>query len=124
MADIGLERYEISNYAKKGCECRHNMATWRGEDYIGLGDGAYGRVGLARTINGEISETLSPERDLKERTLFRLRTREGLDASRFPEWQKPLDDFVAKGLLAGAFPVYRLTERGTEICDSILAELV
>jgi len=49
LADIGLERYEISNYAQKGYECRHNLAVWRGEDYLGLGDGAFGRVGNRRT---------------------------------------------------------------------------
>lgn len=123
LADIGLERYEISNYAIPGRECRHNLATWRGEDYIGLGDGAMGRVGLDRTANGEIVETVSPEMDLCERTIFRLRTREGLDAAKFPQWRVTLDKFVAEGLLTGDFPIYRLTERGTEICDSILADL-
>ena len=123
LADIGLERYEISNYALPGRECRHNMATWRGEDYIGLGDGAMGRVGLTRTANGKITETVTPEIDAKERTIFRLRTREGLDASKFPEWRTTLDKFVSEGLLSGEFPLYRLTERGTEVCDSILAEL-
>ena len=40
LESIGLSRYEISNYAAPGFECRHNLAVWRGEDYIGLGDGA------------------------------------------------------------------------------------
>ena len=124
LADIGLERYEISNYAIPGRECRHNLATWRGEDYIGLGDGAMGRVGLNRTENGEIVETVSPEMDARERAIFRLRTREGLDAAKFPQWRPTLDKFVTEGLLSGNFPIYRLTERGTEICDSILAELL
>lgn len=123
LGDIGLERYEISNYAVPGRECRHNLATWRGEDYIGLGEGAMGRIGLVRTADGRPVETVTPEFDLKERTIFRLRTREGLDASRFPQWRGILDDFTSKGLLSGAFPLYRLTERGTEVCDSILAEL-
>ena len=43
LKSIGLSRYEISNYAAPGFECRHNLAVWRGEDYIGLGDGAYGK---------------------------------------------------------------------------------
>lgn len=123
LADIGLERYEISNYARPGRECRHNMATWRGEDYIGIGDGAMGRIGLVRTANGKTVETVSPEFDAKERTIFRLRTREGLDATRFPQWRETLDGFVAEGLLRGAFPVYRLTARGAEVCDAILSDL-
>ena len=138
LADLGLERYEISNYAVPGYECRHNLAVWTGEDYVGFGEGACGRVGLNRirgvrrgSDSAYESETLTPEEDLKERTIFRLRTREGLDASRFPEWRETLDRFVAEGLLTrrGRSPrptddVYFLTERGTEVCDAILAEIV
>ena len=145
LKSIGLERYEISNYAAPGFECRHNLAVWRGEDYIGLGDGAFGRIGLSRTRNwwgqnwwgqtprkpqkhcGSATsvETVSEKNDLKERTLFRLRTRDGIDSSRFPEWRPALDRFAAEGLLVKiGESVYRLTERGTEVCDSILEELV
>ena len=148
LKSIGLERYEISNYAVPGFECRHNLAVWRGEDYIGLGEGAYGREGLKRTrgilqnsVNGERGTgngkrsdnsliayktiEVTPSEDLKERTLFRLRTRDGIDSSRFPEWRPALDRFVADGLLAKiGESVYRLTERGTEVCDAILEELV
>ena len=119
---LGLERYEISNYAVPGYECRHNLAVWRGEDYIGLGDGACGRIGLKRTKFGK-EETVSAEFNEKERRLFRLRTREGLDASNHPEWGRPLAEACQNGLLTRTGDVYRLTERGTEVCDSILAEL-
>ena len=129
LESIGLSRYEISNYAAPGFECRHNLAVWRGEDYIGLGDGAYGRIGLKRTRGtkgGYETSEVSPAEDLKERTIFRLRTREGLDASRFPEWIPPLERFVAEGLLvkSGEGSIYRLTERGTEVCDAILEDIV
>ena len=68
---------------------------------------------------------MSEKEDIKERTLFRLRTRDGIDSSRFPEWRTTLDRFVAEGLLAKiSKSVYRLTERGTEVCDTILEELV
>ena len=120
---MGLERYEISNYAAPGCECRHNLAVWRGEDYIGIGDGACGRIGPRRTKFGK-EELVSPEFDQKERRLFRLRTREGLDSSGHPEWEPVLAKYCAEGLLTQEGQVYRLTERGTEVCDSILAELV
>ncbi|MBQ3747820.1 MAG: hypothetical protein II863_10495, partial [Kiritimatiellae bacterium] len=70
-------------------------------------------------------ETVSEKEDLKERTLFRLRTRDGIDSSRFSEWRPTLDRFVAEGLLTKiGESVYRLTERGTEVCDAILEELV
>ena len=121
LGELGLERYEISNYAVPGFECRHNLSVWRGEDYIGLGEGAYGRIGRRRTPSGE---TVSEERDRKERTIFRLRTRDGLDSSVFPEWTGILERFEREGLLSRDGTVWRLTERGTEVCDSILAELV
>ena len=131
LSDIGLTRYEISSHAAPGFECRHNLAVWRGEDYIGLGDGAHGRIGLKRTIGmggdgawESRTETVTPEADRKERSIFRLRTREGIDASSFPEWTAALDKFADEGLLSKNGTVYRLTERGTEVCDTILSELV
>jgi len=130
LKSVGLERYEISNYAVPGFECRHNLAVWRGEDYVGLGDGASGRVGLTRTHNfggrNPKYETVTPERDEIERTIFRLRTRDGLDASRHPEWLPALTRFVDEGLLRPqpSTSNFYLTPRGAEVCDAILAELV
>ena len=131
LAEVGLMRYEISNYARPGFECRHNLAVWRGEDYIGLGEGAHGRVGLVRTASG-VETTVTPEEDAVERALFSLRSREGLSlervarlwpilAPRLPAWRETLEFFKRQGLLQDA---YRLTPRGAEVCDSILAELV
>lgn len=133
LRSIGLVRYEISNFAVPGCECRHNLAVWRGEDYVGLGEGACGRIGLKRTVGrktGIEESEVTPEFDLKERAFFRLRTREGLDAASlrtlpsFSSVLALLDRNVVAGLLERDGLVYRLTERGMEVCDSILAELV
>ena len=132
LEDIGLKRYEISNYAVPGRECRHNLATWRGEDYVGLGEGAAGRVGLTRTkgvrtpggIIAYETETVTPEYDRRERRLFQLRTREGISTEGFPEWIPILEAHAGNGLLVKTGDRYRLTERGTEVCDSILADLV
>src|SRR4029077_15882235 len=44
LAAGGLPAYEISNHARPGPECRHNLAYWRYEDYLGIGPGAHGRV--------------------------------------------------------------------------------
>jgi putative oxygen-independent coproporphyrinogen III oxidase len=44
LAAVGLPAYEISNHARPGAECRHNLAYWRYEDYLGIGPGAHGRV--------------------------------------------------------------------------------
>ena len=137
LADIGLKRYEISNYARPGMECRHNLAVWRGEDYVGLGEGAHGRMGRLRTRNwwGGVQgagvgaapeeEEVDAAADEKERRLFRLRTLEGLpvEVAHGAGWREALGKFASEGLVVADGAAYRLTERGTEVCDSILAEL-
>ena len=131
LAEAGLARYEISNYARPGFECRHNLAVWRGEDYVGLGEGAHGRVGLVRTASGA-ETSVTPEEDAVERALFSLRTREGLSlervarlwpvlAPRLSAWRETLEFFKRQGLVQDA---YRLTPRGAEVCDAILADLL
>ncbi|MDX9861334.1 MAG: radical SAM family heme chaperone HemW [Rhodospirillales bacterium] len=44
LETAGLPAYEISNHARPGAECRHNLAIWRGGDYVGVGPGAHGRL--------------------------------------------------------------------------------
>lgn len=44
LAAYGLPAYEISNHARPGAECRHNLAYWRYQDYVGIGPGAHGRL--------------------------------------------------------------------------------
>ena len=105
----GLPAYEISNHAKLGFECSHNLIYWRGEDYLGIGPGAHGR--LKKEVAGKllgteaIQEFRSPdkwldavrskgggttkrnllqfEERLEELILCGLRTTEGLDPERF-----------------------------------------
>ena len=49
MAARGLPAYEISNYARPGAACRHNLIYWRYEDYVGIGPGAHGRYAVDRS---------------------------------------------------------------------------
>jgi oxygen-independent coproporphyrinogen-3 oxidase len=46
----GLPAYEISNHARPGLECRHNLVYWTGGDYVGVGPGAHGRISLDNTV--------------------------------------------------------------------------
>jgi putative oxygen-independent coproporphyrinogen III oxidase len=49
LTAAGLPAYEISNHARPGAECRHNLAYWRYQDYLGIGPGAHGRLTRAGT---------------------------------------------------------------------------
>ena len=44
LSDFKFTRYEVSNYAKKGFKCKHNLNYWNSENWIGVGPGAYGRL--------------------------------------------------------------------------------
>ncbi|MDO5318436.1 MAG: coproporphyrinogen-III oxidase family protein [bacterium] len=138
FAAAGLARYEVSNYARPGFECRHNCAVWRGEDYVGLGEGAHGRVGFARTIGmatGYSTEAVTPEEDAFERAVLGLRTAFGIDladianrhpllAERLPAWRRSLEALVAPGILRKASSDrFVPTDRGFEVCDAVMAEL-
>ena len=61
MLAQGYVNYEISNFAKPGMACRHNQAVWRGQDYVGVGAGAHGRVTLADGSRVATSVVRQPE---------------------------------------------------------------
>lgn len=92
----GLARYEVSNFARPGHECRHNQATWRGGDYLALGPGAHGHLAGVRwaylpdptdychaVAAGEeplaMREELSQEQRALELILLGLRTVRGVE---------------------------------------------
>jgi oxygen-independent coproporphyrinogen-3 oxidase len=56
----GLPAYEISNHARPGAECRHNLAYWRYRDYAGIGPGAHGRLTRAGVVHAT-RQRRSPE---------------------------------------------------------------
>jgi putative oxygen-independent coproporphyrinogen III oxidase len=94
LAAHGLPAYEISNHARPGAECRHNLAYWRYEDYLGIGPGAHGRITrdgvkyatLQRRLpeawlkSGEFEEMTAIPREtaVEEMVMMGLRTTEGV----------------------------------------------
>lgn len=88
LQDYGLERYEVSNYALSGWECRYNMNVWHGRSYLGLGPAASSFDGLRRWSEpadleqwlkgtATIPDDLTPERRAREILAFGLRTAAG-----------------------------------------------
>jgi oxygen-independent coproporphyrinogen-3 oxidase len=153
LASRGLERYEVSNFARAGHQCRHNLAYWRQHQWLAAGPSASGHVGGCRWKNvprlGDYLasagpspvtdfEPPDPRRALRERLMTGLRLAEGVDTGRF------IDDldaiapgstapFVAavrraadRGLLvdAEAEERWRLTDAGLLLADGIAAELM
>ena len=109
-AGAGLPAYEISNHARPGAECRHNLVYWRGHDYAGVGPGAHGRLTidgrryatetekrpeawLARVDeNGSgliVDDKLAPSEVADEYLLMGLRLAEGIDPQRFTRVGRP-----------------------------------
>lgn len=104
MAAAGRPLYEISNHARPGAECRHNLAYWRYDDYIGVGPGAHGRprVGGQKLASRQHRapeiwldhverqghatterRDLPPAEQAQEALMMGLRLAEGIDAARF-----------------------------------------
>ncbi len=132
LAAAGYLRYETSNYARPGFCCRHNLNTWHGGDYVGLGRGACSRLGRLRRDGQGREELLSAREDALERALTQLRLAEGFRpqalAARFPAlgdvvaaWERQVAQFRAWGLLNEAFAP---TLRGYEVLDAMERELL
>ena len=100
LACAGYERYEISNYARKGLECRHNLKYWKREEYLGIGLGASSFMNHSRFSNerdmeiyinqihsGNLpvaeKEELSPWDEKSEFMYLGLRCMEGISEKRF-----------------------------------------
>ena len=153
LAGAGYEHYEISNYARPGRRCRHNMATWHNEPYLGLGPAACSYVAGRRWTNvadvdayadrlarGEspvgFAESLGPERRARETAVLGLRTSDGLDVLAFRRttgfdplrlFAEAIASHAAEGFLevdASRGGTIRLTARGLPVADSILADFV
>jgi putative oxygen-independent coproporphyrinogen III oxidase len=149
MAARGLPAYEISNHARRGAESRHNLTYWRYNDYAGIGPGAHGRrLGRAtvrhkkpenwmaqvhKTGYGIQSDQLLRAADQStEALLMGLRLAEGVDLAAIcarlgnpsPVNENALAHLEAIGLLTRSGTRIKISERGTLLLDSILAEIV
>lgn len=128
----GMPRYEISNYAAKKYECRHNWNVWHGETYLGLGPGACSFDGLvrrtevpslARWLKGDAAEPdiIEERKRLSEIFVMGLRTVRGWKKSEFSQfsvlswreiWSKIIEEQISGGMLEEGPGCISPTEKG------------
>jgi coproporphyrinogen III oxidase-like Fe-S oxidoreductase len=150
-AHHGLPAYEISNHARRGAECQHNLVYWRGEEYAGIGPGAHGRLDVnggryatatekrpeawlmrvEATGHGVVSDDrLNSEERADEFLLMGLRLAEGIDPKRYAALSgRALDPSrIAVLREEGAISVdtdgrLRVTKDGFPVLDAVVADL-
>jgi putative oxygen-independent coproporphyrinogen III oxidase len=147
----GLPSYEISNHARAGAECKHNLVYWRGEEYAGIGPGAHGRLDLDGVRHAVATEKrpeawlmrveanghgvitddrLNSEERADEFLLMGLRLAEGIDPKRYADLSgRALDPRrIAVLREQGAIVVdangrLRVTKSGFPVLDAVVADL-
>ena len=146
LTALGFHAYEVSNHAKgQAARSRHNLIYWRGEDYIGVGPAAHGRLTLddqriatetPRAIGDYIArvgetgsgvfvcETLDPRARAEERLLMGLRTYEGVTRAELaPLALARLPELVDAGMIAADAVSLRATPAGRLLLDRVTAML-
>jgi oxygen-independent coproporphyrinogen-3 oxidase len=135
LASLGIERYEISNFARPGFESWHNLKYWRLQPYIGFGADAHSFDGGVRWQNAETAAEYAavddPRSDCRvagtdERFFVGLRLAEGIEPTP-AEWQRHAESiarFERDGLLERAASRLRLTPRGVLLSNEVLQEFL
>ncbi len=134
LKDMGFERYEISNFAKKGYDCRHNIKYWTGEEYIGLGLAAASYMDSYRYTNtndiasyidgarAHEKEFIDEEEQLKEKFLLGLRMSCGVKYD--GEFGDKIAKLIADGLIEKHSGYVRLTEKGFDLGNLVFMEFI
>jgi oxygen-independent coproporphyrinogen-3 oxidase len=148
LKDAGYEHYEISNFAKPGCESRHNSSYWQGKPYLGLGPSAHSFNETSRQWNiannalymqsislGKVrfeSEQLTPVQQLNEYIMTSLRTQQGISLNHIAtQWSevdskaivKDAKQYIMQGKVVYVNDHLQLTGSGKLLADGIAAGL-
>ena len=145
LRDFGYERYEISNFSKRGYESKHNIHYWELDDYIGFGVAAHScfggeRFGNSRNISGflkgqDITEerrTISVEESRNEYVMLGLRLQKGICVRKYKEKfgrdfkaDFPQTDFyVSKGFLNEKDGCISFSTKGFFVSNTILSQML
>ena len=133
LAQYGYERYEISNYAKKGYACRHNLGYWERAEYLGIGRGASSLMDNQRWIQGEEKEEIDRQGQMEEFMFLGLRKMEGVSYAVFEKafgctiesvYHEVIQRMKEMGLMEDADGYLRLTERGIDLSNYVMSEFL
>ncbi len=141
-----FEHYEISNFAKKGYESKHNLAYWRNQEYFGFGLAAHGYVNGVRYSNKtdfddyinnplikKSENRLTTQEMIEEAIFLGLRLRQGIDVLEFKElysvdltnkYKGIIDKYTALGLMTFSDNKLKLTIQGILLSNNILADFL
>lgn len=151
MEKHNLKQYEISNYAMKGYECRHNLKYWNQDEYIGIGPSAHSFLGKIRfknpsdlteyILNGDedgifernIQEVMNKEDLIFEYIMLRLRLTEGLKFIDFKKkfsinfkeaYNEQIDNLTKNNLIELDEDAIWLTKRGMDISNYVFSQFL
>ncbi|MFM8479268.1 MAG: radical SAM family heme chaperone HemW [Planctomycetaceae bacterium] len=146
----GFEHYEVSNFARQGCRCRHNLVYWRAEEYFAFGPGAARYINGRRSTNcrsvlkwmrawakfnpcSEPDDFTDPSDRAREAVMLGLRLREGFSLDEFERrFGISLDELagptlprsLTQGLTEIVANHLRLTDAGLLIADSVISDFL
>ena len=148
LSTAGLEWYEISNWARPGHECRHNLAYWQNQDWYGFGPGAHSHLGSMRfwnlrhpakwmqslwvghrPVDGQ--EIITGDSARLEKLLLNLRLRQGLDLGEYARefgvdaaaLLREAHELAEEGLLTSGAGRAVLTRSGRLLADTVIQRL-
>lgn len=150
LGEYGFRQYEISNYAKEGKECRHNIGYWQREDYLGIGLGAASlrhncRFSNTREMEAYLRDACRPDRirenkeelslqeQMEEFMFLGLRMTEGISRKKFCKafgktlesvYAEPMDKLEKLGLLENKGDCLRLTRPGISLSNQVFVEFL
>ena len=145
LASRGLEQYEISNFARRGYESRHNLKYWNCDEFLGFGAAAYSDFGGARFgnssdvcayIEGKGCECEREYPSVTERAneyvMLRMRLSEGVSRAAFEArcgvdfapFAAALEGYVPMGLVKRTADGYAFTPEGTYVSNAILSDVL
>ena len=150
LKEYGFEQYEISNYARKGRKCRHNVGYWTRQDYLGFGLGAsslYGKERFANTADmkkylensknpekiREKEPSLTREDEMAEFMFLGLRMTQGVSKKEFQEYfgtaieniyGEVLKKYKKQGLLLEESGRIFLSREGIHVSNAVMAEFL